>query len=182
MSYYLYRVQITSMPRGSTWEEELPDGETIGGIDEDWVPPGWEPNEEWTARHGGNFFWPSTRREYKSRSAAKARARLIESFGATCIVQRSSAIEWPEDGQERITSEDGFAFFAEPEDVLTRRFGPAVAVVGLGEIKDVERVYLGCDDGKSRSNLLLAPSDALKLASALVDNAQASITAADGAA
>lgn len=183
MSYYLYRVQITSMPKGSTWEEELPDGETIGGIDYDWTPPGWEPNEDWAAQHGGNFFWPSTRREYKSRSAAKERARLIESFGATCIVQRSSPVEWPEDGAERITvPDDGFSFYAEPENVLPRQFGPAAAVVGLGELSDGDRVFLGCNDQRSRSDLLLTPADAIKLAASLIDNATASVTAIGGAA
>lgn len=59
-------------------------------------PEGWNPDEEWVAQYGREFFWPSTKREYRSEKAAKSRAKLIEHFGATAKVVRSSLITWPE--------------------------------------------------------------------------------------
>ncbi|AEF34761.1 gp49 [Mycolicibacter sinensis] len=41
------------------------------------------------------FVWPTTNKIYRSRSTAKKRAELIESFGATAAIERSSKITWP---------------------------------------------------------------------------------------
>lgn len=98
--YYLYRVVITKYPAGA-WISEIVDGEEHSRINEDWAPDGWDPGEDWLARFGSSrFFWPSTKREYKSQSAARSRARLIESYGATAVVERSSLIAWPESNLE----------------------------------------------------------------------------------
>ena len=93
--YYLYRVVITKYPEGALdfYEDG---GEQYGYVDQDWRPEGWEPDEEWLQRFGDRFFWPSTKFEYKSQSSARARAKLIESYGATAVVVRSSLITWPE--------------------------------------------------------------------------------------
>ncbi|MCV7157995.1 hypothetical protein H7J55_11020 [Mycolicibacterium brisbanense] len=93
--YYLYRVEIVKYPEGA-WIFEDVDGEEYSWINEDWQPEGWDPDEEWVARYGSKFFWPSTKREYRSKSSARERAKLIEFFGATAVVVRSSLITWPE--------------------------------------------------------------------------------------
>lgn len=92
--YYLYRVVITKYPDGALnfYEDG---GEQFGYVDPEWRPEGWTPDPEWLDRFGDKFFWPSTKHEYKSKSAARERARLIESYGATAIVVRSSLITWP---------------------------------------------------------------------------------------
>ncbi len=93
--YYLYRVVITRYPDGALFYYDA-DGETFGDVDPAWEPEGWNPDEEWVAQYGREFFWPSTKREYRSEKAAKSRAKLIEHFGATAKVVRSSLITWPE--------------------------------------------------------------------------------------
>lgn len=93
---YLYRARVVSYPAGShitriAWGDrfECP----ING----WAPPGWVPSQEYIDRFGTTeFFWPKDCVEYKSRSSAKRRAELFESFGATAVVERSSRITWPE--------------------------------------------------------------------------------------
>lgn len=93
--YYLYRVEIVKYPEGA-WTFQEVDGEEYSWINEDWQPEGWAPDEGWAAQYGERFFWPSTKYEYRSQSSAKSRARLIESFGATAVVVRSSLITWDE--------------------------------------------------------------------------------------
>ena len=89
--YYLYRVEYTGYPDGAWWE----DGE-YGGIDPDWTPEGWEPDDDYISRFGGSrFHWPSVKHEYRSLSSAKVRAKLIESYGATTRIVQSSLITWP---------------------------------------------------------------------------------------
>ncbi len=83
----LYTVEITDYPR---------DGEggcytSRDSIDIEWRPDGWladpEQRAAWVDRHGDDrFFWPKSKLIYKSRSAAQARADLIESYGATAEV------------------------------------------------------------------------------------------------
>lgn len=99
--HFLYRVVITKYPEGS-WAHDVIDGVDHSWIDEDWVPDGWVPDEEWIARHGQRFFWPSTKFEYKSKSSARSRARLIESYGAETRVDQSSLITWPADDTEEM--------------------------------------------------------------------------------
>ncbi len=101
MSDYLYRVVIIEYPKGALIPSSY-DSDTLYE-DPEWEPEGWDPDETWIERFGSErFFWPSTAKEYKSRSGAMERKKLVESYGAKCIVQRSSRILWPEDGQERI--------------------------------------------------------------------------------
>ena len=95
--YYLYRVVITSYPEGALYFYDIGDGDRYGEPDT-WRPEGWEPDAEWLERFGDKFFWPSTKFEYKSKSSAKSRAKLIESYGATAKVIQSSLITWPESG------------------------------------------------------------------------------------
>lgn len=92
---YLYRVRVTSYPEGA-----------FECIDEDsdywiptpgWRPPGWRPVGNYTQMLGTEeFVWPVTNKVYGSQSTAKKRADLIESFGATAVVERSSRIIWPD--------------------------------------------------------------------------------------
>lgn len=92
MKQYLYRVVITEYPAGALIQAQY------GSYpDPDWKPEGWKADDEWTARFGTDgFFWPSTDREYKSRSGARTRAQLVERYGAKTVIQRSSLITWPE--------------------------------------------------------------------------------------
>ena len=92
---YLYRVQVTSYPEGAftcidaegdLWEP------TPG-----WAPPGWRPEGNYTRIMGtSEFVWPVTNHVYGSRTTAKNRAALLERYGATAVVERSSRIVWPE--------------------------------------------------------------------------------------
>jgi hypothetical protein len=102
---YLYRVRITRYPDGA-WQP-------ITAIDPDhpedaiwiptpgWRPPGWRPQGDYVRLHGTDeFVWPTTTHVWGSYSTAKRRADLIESFGATAVVERSSRIVWPDpDGE-----------------------------------------------------------------------------------
>lgn len=100
MNAYLYRVQITAYPEGALRHD-------VWGSypDPSWEPPGWDPDPEWVQRYGGDtgagFFWPKTDRVYRSRSTATKLRKLLESYGATAIVQRSTPIIWPADGEVR---------------------------------------------------------------------------------
>lgn len=98
MSRHLYRVVVTKMPEGSHWESETPDGELIGGPVEGWAPAGWKPEGRYVEMLGTTeFIWPAwMNRDWKSRSTATKRAKLLRSFGAECVVQRSSPITWPD--------------------------------------------------------------------------------------
>ncbi|MEX7474241.1 hypothetical protein AB4Z39_31595 [Mycobacterium adipatum] len=96
---YLYRVRVTSYPEGA-----------FECIDEDsdywiptpgWRPPGWRPQGDYVRLHGTDeFVWPTTTHVWGSYKTAKKRADLIESFGATAVVERSSRITWPEPDEE----------------------------------------------------------------------------------
>ncbi|OBK09048.1 hypothetical protein [Mycolicibacterium conceptionense] len=93
---YLYRVRIVSYPEGSHEEVDY-GGEKWTEPVEGWRPPGWRPRGNYTEILGTDeFVWPTTNQVYASRSTAKKRADLIESFGATAVVERSSRITWPE--------------------------------------------------------------------------------------
>lgn len=43
-----------------------------------------------------DFVWPVTNRVYGSQSTARKRAKLLESYGATAVVERSNRIVWPD--------------------------------------------------------------------------------------
>jgi|SRR5690606_30374825 len=114
MRQYLYRVRITAYPDGAFIPDEqcvktcpvCPADDICSRINRDWKPEGWAPDAEWIERFGKDtgdaFFWPSTEREYRSRSSARRLKRLIESYGATAIIQRSAEIVWPAEGEERV--------------------------------------------------------------------------------
>jgi hypothetical protein len=104
MTGFLYRVQILEYPEGALIRDPyVPDAMYENPH---WRPEGWAPDEEWIERYGrhtgSDFYWPSTRKEWRSRSSAMKRKQLIESYGAKAIIQRSARIVWPEDGQEHV--------------------------------------------------------------------------------
>lgn len=97
MTDYLYRVVVTKMPEGSTYEIALPDGEVATELTPGWAPAGWKPEGNYVEILGTtDFVWPTTNKEYRSRSTANKRADLLRRYGAECIVQRSSRITWPD--------------------------------------------------------------------------------------
>lgn len=66
-----------------------------------WQPPGWRPEGNYTEIMGtAEFVWPVTNKVYGSQSTAKKRADLLESYGATAVVERSSRIIWPEPDEQ----------------------------------------------------------------------------------
>lgn len=91
MRNYVWAVEVTAMPEGSTTE----DGS---------FTPGWEP-ENWAEERASlkkaglmradedEFFWPVMDKVYMSRSTAKKRADLLERYGATATAVRGH-IEW----------------------------------------------------------------------------------------
>lgn len=93
---FLYRVRVTGYPEGS-WEQ-------IGDPEADmwiptpgWRPPGWRPVGNYTQIMGTDeFVWPVTNQVYGSRSTATKRKKLLESYGATAVVEQSSRIVWPD--------------------------------------------------------------------------------------
>lgn len=74
------------------WEVETVEdiGDAVAVLADGWKPDGWHPPASSTS---DEFWWPATGRLYKSRSAARERAHLIESFGARAIILES-AVEW----------------------------------------------------------------------------------------
>ena len=92
---YLYRVRVLSYPAGSHVDIEC-GGETYTEPVEGWAPPGWRPEGRYVELLGtSEFVWPVTNKTYQSRSTAKKRADLLESLGASVVIERSSAITWP---------------------------------------------------------------------------------------
>lgn len=97
---YLYRVRVLRYPEGAF--------QPVGPFDPDypedaiwlpvpgWRPPGWRPVGNYVQIMGTDeFVWPVTNKVYGSHSTAKKRADLLESYGATAVVERSSRIIWP---------------------------------------------------------------------------------------
>lgn len=98
---HLYRVRVTRYPDGAF--------EPVGPVDPEhpedaewcpvpgWEPAGWRPEGNYVEIMGtSEFVWPVTSKVYGSRSTAAKRAKLLESYGATAVVERSSRIVWPE--------------------------------------------------------------------------------------
>jgi hypothetical protein len=96
---YLYRVRVNSYPEGS-FEPVDPEEEYWRPVP-GWSPPGWRPRDNYVEIMGtAEFIWPVTNKVYGSQSTAKKRADLLESYGATAVVERSSRIVWPAVSEE----------------------------------------------------------------------------------
>lgn len=90
----LYRVRVVSYPAGSHEPNQYNDDylDPVPG----WAPPGWRPEGNYVEILGtSDFIWPVTNKTYHSRSTAKKRADLLNSYGADAIVERSAPIVWP---------------------------------------------------------------------------------------
>lgn len=109
---YLYRVRVTAYPEGS---------HTLVNPDEDhwiptpgWEPPGWRPAGRYVEMLGtSEFVWPATNQVYGSRTTAAKRLKLLETYGATAVVERSSRITWP---TERSVSAHSFGIHPDPAE------------------------------------------------------------------
>lgn len=96
---YLYRVRVVRYPDGA-FEPVDPEGEIWLPVP-GWRPPGWRPVGNYIQIMGTDeFVWPVTHHTYGSRSTAVKRAKLLESYGATVVVERSSRITWPDTDTE----------------------------------------------------------------------------------
>ncbi len=62
----------------------------------DWEPPGWAPEYSPDPYSDDRFVWPTAKRLYTSKSGARTRARLLESYGATVRIVASEPVVWPE--------------------------------------------------------------------------------------
>lgn len=92
---YLYRLRV-SYPEGSHRTESWFGEDVLVPVD-GWAPPGWRPTPEYMAQFGTDgFIWPKANQIWRARSSAKRRAELLESYGATVVVERSSRITWPD--------------------------------------------------------------------------------------
>lgn len=102
---YLYRVRVTRYPVGAfelvtTVNPDHPEDGVWMAVP-GWQPPGWRPVGNYTQIMGtSEFIWPVTNKTYGSRSTAQKRAKLLESYGATVVVERSSRITWPDEDVE----------------------------------------------------------------------------------
>lgn len=96
----LYRAHIVEYPEFEQYEAF--DDREESGV---WTRPvGWTADADYIERFGTDkYFEPDTSKFYKSRSSAKARVDLLNSMGYEAIVQRSAPVEWPADGQERVS-------------------------------------------------------------------------------
>lgn len=102
----IYKVEITAYPAAACAILPEPDecigievnvtppiDGKIGYLCDDWQPDGWDESR-------GQFYWPTTNRLYRSRSAALRRKQLIESYGATAVLLVSE-LDWQDDLKAR---------------------------------------------------------------------------------
>lgn len=102
----MYRAHIIEYP---AFEDYIAWDERGGSFEEsEWTRPvGWEADPDYVERFKTNkFFEPNTDKWFKSRSSAKSRVDLLNAMGYVAIVQQSAPVEWPADGQEKVTSSD----------------------------------------------------------------------------
>lgn len=93
---YLYRARVVSYPEGSHTSHKWL-GEDWPVPVEGWAPPGWTATDEYIDRMGTDeFLWPVSGKHFKNRETVKRRVALLESFGATAVLERSNRIVWPE--------------------------------------------------------------------------------------
>lgn len=75
-------------------EVEYPPGSRSPG----WQPMAWEPPDEWRSlvdESSPGFRWPRERL-FLSATAARARAELLEGYGAAVTIKRSAPVAWAE--------------------------------------------------------------------------------------
>ena len=113
----LWKLEVVALPASAlrtvrvfdmtTWElegyemsrdEHGPD-DTIQLPVFEWEPPGWleDPAKRtwWMeTHHTEKFFWPKSTTLYFTKTSARKRARLIESYGATVRVIESEPVVW----------------------------------------------------------------------------------------
>lgn len=103
----LYRVRVDAYPDGAFYQPN-PEVDDYWEPTPGWTPPGWRPEGRYVEIMGtSEFVWPVTNKVYQSRSTAKKRAGLLERYGATVKVERSSRIAWPT--PDAAPNEDGAA-------------------------------------------------------------------------
>lgn len=98
----IYKVQIVAYPRAAC--AILPEPDEYIGAEVDVTPPivgkigylcdDFQP-DNWNEDRG-QFYWPSTKHLYRSRSAAMRRKQLIESYGAAAVLLVSE-LAWQDD-------------------------------------------------------------------------------------
>ena len=98
---YLYRVRVIRYPDGAF--ECIDTSADIWEPVPGWRPPGWRPVGNYTQIMGTDeFVWPVTNKVYASPTTARKRVALLESYGATAVVERSSRIVWPDNESEAV--------------------------------------------------------------------------------
>ncbi|MFF1392089.1 hypothetical protein [Rhodococcus erythropolis] len=101
---FLYRVRVERYPAGA-FHQPNPEIDDYWEPTPGWAPAGWRPEGRYVEIMGtSDFVWPVTNKVYHSRSTAKKRAALLESYGATADVERSSRITWPQ--SDELDAED----------------------------------------------------------------------------
>ena len=91
----LYRLEVTYPEAAMIAAPHAPGDEIVYEFDPEWKPAGWSPTDKWVERFKTTeFFWPNARKLYLSRSGARARAKLLESFGATVEIRRTEPVQW----------------------------------------------------------------------------------------
>lgn len=178
---YLYRVRVTRYPDGAFQpimpiDPDYPEDAEWAPVP-GWEPPGWRPEGKYVEIMGtSEFVWPVTNKVYGSRSTAKKRADLLESFGAAAVIQRSSRISWPGDDRRgepaalhKRTADDrgeikrarAVVTFTEPqglEEVRSMLAELDMAHVAIGNIKPGKHAHLGVGSRANyKSVLLTAP-------------------------
>lgn len=108
MSDYMFRAHIIDYPE---FEAYLAHDDRTGEQSVEWGRPvGWEATPDYVEHfRTDKFFEPNTDKWFKSRSSAKRRVDLLNSMGYIAIVQRSAPVQWPKDGQERVTEKANVA-------------------------------------------------------------------------
>lgn len=95
MERRLYRLEVTYPEAAMSAPYIDDDGEEQFILDPNWAPEGWEANSWYVERFKTDrFFWPAAHKVYGSRSSARARAKLLEAYGARVHIRRSHVITW----------------------------------------------------------------------------------------
>lgn len=63
-----------------------------GSRDPGWEPPGWDGGDDLSG--DGEFRWPRVH-PYLSKNGARARAKLLEKYGAKVAIVTSEPVQWP---------------------------------------------------------------------------------------